>query len=187
MIAKSISNAGEAMKGAPSDDLPFLPVPTLSDVPSEGKPVEIMMWNLIRKGDTIMQKATKSRSLKERNSLIDKALTCYAQAQANKTNEVLYLNWGITLLAKALHVSEKKQAPFYNAAVDKFMAGNVVAPHHFDFHIATLYAIIGNNEECLKWLKVSQANNVLDVESLKIAPDFDKVRHEPWFDQFLNS
>lgn len=188
-LSKSLNSAvGTALRGGGGKDvvLPFLPVPTLSEVPAKGKPEEIMMWNLIRNGDLHMQKATTVGSLRERNSLIDKAITCYTQAQANKTNEVLYQNWGITLLAKALHVSEKKQAPFYNAAIDKFMAGNVVVPHYFDFHIASLYAIIGNAEECLKWLKISQDNDVLDVDALKNAPDFDQMRNEPWFDQLLN-
>lgn len=167
--------------------LPFLPAPPLSEVPTTGDAATIQMWKEVRQGDQIMARATTMKSLRDRNRLIDRAITCYAQAQSHKTNKTLYHNWGIALLAKALHVAEKKRAPFYNAAVDKFLAGNVVSPHYFDFYLASLYAIIGNKQECLRWLEKARESGKLDADSLMQAPDFDAVRNEPWFDQFLRT
>lgn len=177
-----------ALRGGNEGELPFLPVPNVSEVPKNGTPADIAMWQLIRRADLFMQKAAAATSMRERNNLIDKAINTYtqAQAQAPKTNVVLYQNWGVTLLAKALHINEKKRPPIIDAAIDKFMAGNVIKPHFFDFHIASVYAIVGKAEECRKWLEISKDNNALDVEALKTAPDFDKVRHETWFDHFLN-
>jgi len=168
-----------------NDPLPFLPTPAVSEIPGKGDEATIKMWKEVQKGDQVMIRATTAKSLRDRNRLIDRAIICYAQAQAHKTNETLYHNWGLALLAKALHVAPKKRASFYNAAVDKFLAGNVVAPHYFDFYLASLYAIIGNKEECLKWLKVARESGKLDAESLMQAPDFDLVRGEPWFDEFI--
>ena len=59
-----------------------------------------------------MVRATAVKSLRDRNRLIDRAITCYAQAQSHKTNKMLYHNWGLALLAKALHVTAKKQGRF---------------------------------------------------------------------------
>ena len=169
------------------EPLPFLPTPAVSKVPMEDDEAAIKMWKEVRNGDQTMVRATSVKSLHERNRLIDRAIIYYAQAQAHKTNKTLYHNWGLALLAKALHVSPKKRAAFYNAAVDKFLAGNVVEPHYFDFYLASLYAIIGNKAECLKWLQTARQSGKLDVESLMQAPDFDSVRNEPWFDEFIQN
>lgn len=173
------------LKQADDTPLPFLPVPATSAVPKVGEQNELAMWQEIRRGDLTMAKATEVGTLRERNRLIDSAGVYYAQAQAHSTNAILYHNWGIALLAKALHVPEKKRAPFYNAAVDKFLAGNVIAPHYFDFHLASLYAIIGNKAECHRWLHTAREHGGLDAEALRQAPDFDAVRQEPWFKEFI--
>ena len=85
----------------------------------------------------------------------------------------MYQNWGKALLAKALHLPAKKRAPLFNAAVDKFMAGNVVKKNYFDFSLAMLYAIMDNPEECKKWLDKAANSDTLDVDTLRHAPDFD--------------
>ena len=182
MLTDIIKSRGEKSAA----NLPFLPVPALSEIPSSATGSELSMWKAIRQGDSLMRRAATARSLRERNRLLSTAIGEYTKAQGYKTNKVLYHNWGLALLAKALHVPEKKRSPFFYAAVDKFMAGNVVSPHYFDFHLASLYAIIGNREECRKWLEISRDNNVLDIESMKQAPDFDSVRNEAWFDEFLS-
>ena len=188
-LKNSFGGLRNFIKEENNDPLPFLPVPAMSETPpsAAGNAGEMRMWMSIARGDRSMRLAASAKSLRERNRLIDAAINGYTQAQASNTNRTLYHNWGLALLAKALHVPDKKRAPFFNAAVDKFMAGNVVSPHYFDFHLASLYAIIGNKQECLKWLEVARASGNLEVESLMQAPDFDTVRNEPWFDQFLDT
>ena len=185
-LTSKLQNLFQTFSEKDSGPLPFLPVPATSIVPQSGEPNALKMWQEIKNGDLNMERATTAKTIRERNKFIDSAIISYTQAQSYDTNEILYHNWGIALLAKALHVPEKKRAPFYNSAVDKFLAGNVVKAHYFDFHIASLYAIIGNSKECLKWLTVTRENNGIDVGALRQAPDFDLVRHEPWFDQFLS-
>ena len=182
MLTDIIKSRGEKSAA----NLPFLPVPAVSEIPSSAAGSELNMWKAILQGDALIRRAATARSLRERNRLLSAAIGEYTKAQGYKTNKALYHNWGLALLAKALHVPEKKRSPFFYAAVDKFMAGNVVSPHYFDFHLASLYAIIGNREECRKWLEISRDNNVLDIESMKQAPDFDSVRNEAWFDEFLS-
>lgn len=164
--------------------LPLLPTAPVSAVPAKAKGAEKLMWTEIREGDLKMEEATVAESLRARNRLIDEAITRYARAQSHKTNETLYHNWGLALLAKALHVPEKKRQPFFTSAADKFMAGNVVREHYFDFSLAALYAIMDNPGECRNWLQKSADAGTLDMESLRRAPDFDNVRKLPWFEEF---
>ena len=164
---------------------PFLPVPATSEVPEKAGAAAMEMWKSIRRGDLRMAQAANTPNVRRRNHLIDQALVCYAQAQGHQTNETLYLNWGLSLLGKALHLPEKKREPFFNAAIDKFLAGNVIAPHRFDFSLATLYAIVGREDECRQWLETARQSGTLDAESLRHAPDFDGVRRQPWFAEFM--
>jgi CHASE3 domain sensor protein len=178
-------NVVEKIRGGPPEGMPFLPVPPPSTAPENCAGPEAEMWEKIRQGDLRMAQAGNAIGLRKRNRFIDDALNCYTKAQGHKTNETLYLNWGLAFLAKALHVPEKKRDPFFNAAVDKFLAGNVISPHYFDFSLASLYAIIGLTSECRKWLEIARESNRLDVESLRHAPDFDNMRQQPWFNNFL--
>lgn len=172
--------------GESSANLPVLPTPMISEVPENAaSETETEMWSEIRRGDLCMEQAAGVFNLRRRHRLIDRALTHYTQAQGNKTNQTLYLNWGLALLGKALHMPPKKRDPFFNAAIDKFLAGNVIAPHRFDFSLASLYAIIGNAVECRRWLQKSRESQTLDMESLRNAPDFDGVRGLPWFSEFM--
>ena len=163
--------------------LPDLPVPELTAIPPEAVGPEALMWRAIRAGDQAMAQALPARTFRERHRKIDQAIGLYAEAQSHKTNDVLYFNWGLALLGKALNTPDKKRAVFMNAAVDKFMAGNVVRPGAFDFHLASLYALMGDSENCRRWLQACAKNNALDAAALQ-APDFDSVRQTSWFRDF---
>ena len=177
-----LKNSGDS-----ETSLPFVPALIVSEIPETTKtPAETAMWRQIRQGDLYMEQTASTTNLKRRNRLIDRALTHYTQAQSHKTNETLYLNWGLTLLGKALHLPDKKRDPFFNAAIDKFLAGNVIAPHRFDFALASLYAIVGRANECKQWLEKSQESGTLDLESLRYAPDFNAVRKHAWFNEFIH-
>ena len=166
-------------------DLPFVPAPRVSEIPPTATGANRSMWQEVRQGDLSMVRAAISKTMRQRNRQIDTSISYYAQAQSYESNEILYQNWGRALLAKALHLPEKKRAPLFNAAVDKFMAGNVVRRNYFDFSLAMLYAIMDDSEECKKWLGKASNSDTLDVDALRHAPDFDGVRNEPWFAEFL--
>ena len=185
LISEATNVAGKINNGANGDIPPFLPVPAISELPEKKGTAESEMWKCIRAGDLAMAQAAAVANMRHRNRLIDRALISYAQAQGHKTNETLYLNWGLSLLGKALHLPLKKREPFFNAAIDKFLAGNVISPHRFDFSLATLYAIIGRETECKQWLATARESGTLNLESLHHAPDFDGVRNQPWFAEFM--
>ena len=185
LIGEATNVAGK-INGANGDIPPFLPVPAISELPEKKGTAESEMWKCIRAGDLAMAQAAAVANMRHRNRLIDRALISYAQAQGHKTNETLYLNWGLSLLGKALHLPLKKREPFFNAAIDKFLAGNVISPHRFDFSLATLYAIIGRETECKQWLATARESGTLNLESLHHAPDFDGVRNQPWFAEFMS-
>ena len=148
---------------------------------------ETAMWDCIKKGDECMEESARFKSAWRQKRAIDRALTHYAKAQEYKTNDTLYFNWGIALVDKALHLPEKKRDIFYNAAIDRFLAGHAIAPKRFHFPLATLCAIAGHNNECRLWLKRSLESGTLDHESLLDAPDFEPIRAEPWFSDFMHS
>ena len=177
--------AAQKMYPNDSEPLPFLPTPPVSEIPDSASPSELAMWQHIRQGDLRIAQAARANGFRRRNQMLDSALTHYAKAQGHKTNETLYMNWGMAFLGKALHLPPKKRDPFFNAAIDKFLAGNVIAPHRFDFALASLYSIIGREAECREWLKKSRDSGRLDMESLRAAPDFDSMRARPWFSEFL--
>ena len=187
IIWNGVQNTAQKIGGAESASaLPLLPTPIISDLPERAESeAEMEMWAQIRRGDLCMEQAANVFNLRRRHRLVDRALSHYTQAQGNKTNRTLYLNWGLALLGKALHMPPKKRDPFFNAAVDKFLAGNVIAPHEFDFALASLYAIIGRGPECRRWLEASRQSETLDMESLRHAADFDGVRGQPWFAEFM--
>ena len=169
---------------APKEEvLPPLPVPELTAIPPDAIGPEALMWRAIRAGDQAMAQALPARTFRERHRKIDHAIGLYAEAQSHKTNDVLYFNWGLALLGKALNTPDKKRAVFLNAAVDKFMAGNVVRPGAFNFHLASLYALMNDGENCRKWLRVCAESDSLDAAALR-APDFDAVRNHSWFREF---
>ena len=174
------------LKGGVDESLPSLPVPVISEIPQQVESeVEIRMWSHIHNGDLYVARAGNALNFRRRHQLLDKALYQYAEAQGYKTNVTLYMNWGLALLGKALHMPDKKRSLFYNSAIDKFMAGNAVQSHHFDFVLASLYAIIGQEQECQRWLEKSRDSGTLDNESLRHAPDFDGMREKEWFAEFM--
>lgn len=186
-VWNGVQNTAQKIGGGESDvALPLLPTPIISDVPENPESeAEKEMWTQIRRGDLSMEQAANVFNLRRRHRLIDRALSHYTEAQGNKTNRTLYHNWGLALLGKALHLPPKKRDPYFNAAVDKFLAGNVIAPHEFDFALASLYAIIGHGGECRRWLQESRQSGKLDIESLRHAADFEGMRGQPWFAEFM--
>ena len=185
-VAARMKNGFDKLSGAiaPKEEiLPALPIPEMTEIPREAVGPEALMWRAIRAGDQAMAQALPARTARERHRKIDKAIGLYAEAQSHKTNDVLYFNWGLALLGKALNTPDKKRAVFMNAAVDKFMAGNVVRPGAFDFHLASLYALMADGENCRKWLQACADNDALDAAALQ-APDFDAVRGRVWFREF---
>ena len=168
-----------------AEPLPVFTLPDLSTIPESAPVAELKMWQHIRKGDNHMIAAGGETSLRRRNKRIDAALQSYTEAQTHKTNLTLYLNWGMALQGKAMHVPSPKRDLYFNAAVDKFMAGNVIAPHRFDLAIASLYAALGAADECHQWLQQLSENGQLDKSLLHTAPEFDNMRNQSWFADFL--
>ena len=147
---------------------------------------EAVMWHYIKQAEVCLENATRPKNFWRQKRLRDRALSHYAKAQEHKTCDALYFNWGIALVDKAMLMPEEQRESYYHAAIDKFLAGHAISPKRFQFPLATLYAIAGESEQCRTWLKRSDESGTLDKESLRDAPDFERVRGQPWFSEFIS-
>ena len=116
---------------------------------------------------------------------MDKALARYEAAQNHKTSRKLYYDWGVAYVGRALIEPEEKRSYFLAAAADKFIAGNVNAPHAFDFHLASIYALMKDDKKCEHWLSQAAEHGVLDAAALSADPEFETMRGKDWFRRFL--
>jgi hypothetical protein len=140
----------------------------------------------LARADYFLAKSREARGTRETARLIDEALGCFEEAQSKKTSEALYYRWGITLLTKALAAKQApRRARWFEAAADKFKAGNLRAPNAFDFRLAALYAIAGDEENCRHWLAAAAASGKIERGALAQDPDFAAMREKPWFREFL--
>jgi eukaryotic-like serine/threonine-protein kinase len=52
------------------------------------------------------------------------------------------------------------------------------------YHISTIYALLGNANETLKWLRVTEAEKRSEINFIAVSPFFDNVRDNPQFNEF---
>ena len=179
LIRKGYAMLINYLRGNPLPLMPILPVVPPPDVAGAG----LRMWDEMATGNRQMAVAAAALSVRARNRHFAVAINHYARAQAHHTNETLCHNWGLALLAKALHLPRSKRQMTFRRAADMFAAGNAVRAHYFDFSLAVLYALADDGEQCRKWLQQSAASATLDVQSLS-DPVFDNVRGQSWFAGF---
>ncbi|HEX8733783.1 MAG TPA: protein kinase [Pyrinomonadaceae bacterium] len=52
------------------------------------------------------------------------------------------------------------------------------------YHISTIYALLGNAGETLKWLRVAEAEKRNEINFINVSPFFDNIRENPQFAEF---
>jgi hypothetical protein len=52
------------------------------------------------------------------------------------------------------------------------------------YHISTIYALLGNANEALKWLRVAEAEKRNEINFINVSPFFDNIRENPQFAEF---
>jgi len=120
------------------------------------------------------------------SDLLDGALRSFEKAHERDPDSAdVYRSWGYALVAKAVAAPDRQQGKLYRDAAQKFMEGNLRAPHQNDFTLASVYALAGDEKRCRKWLEESRHSGALDVESLREVPEFESMREKPWFRKYL--
>ena len=161
------------------------PALQLPSIPADVSDGERKMWIEIRAAEEWAHKSRAAKTRSRRGKLMDKALARYEAAQNHKTSRKLYYDWGVAYVGRALIEPEEKRPYFLAAAADKFIAGNVNAPHAFDFHLASIYALMKDDKKCEHWLSQAAEHGVLDAAALSADPEFETMRGKDWFRRFL--
>ena len=161
------------------------PAPQLPSIPADVSDAERKMWIEIRAAEEWAHKSRAAKTRSRRGKLMDKALARYEAAQNHKTSRKLYYDWGVAYVGRALIEPEEKRSYFLAAAADKFIAGNVNAPHAFDFHLASIYALMKDDKKCEHWLSQAAEHGGLDAAALSADPEFEGMRGKDWFRRFL--
>ena len=161
------------------------PAPQLPSIPADVSDAERKMWIEIRAAEEWAHKSRAAKTRSRRGKLMDKALARYEAAQNHKTSRKLYYDWGVAYVGRALIEPEEKRSYFLAAAADKFIAGNVNAPHAFDFHLASIYALMKDDKKCEHWLSQAAEHGGLDPAALSADPEFETMRGKDWFRRFL--
>ena len=161
------------------------PAPQLPSIPADVSDAERKMWIEIRAAEEWAHKSRAAKTRSRRGKLMDKALARYEAAQNHKTSRKLYYDWGVAYVGRALIEPEEKRSYFLAAAADKFIAGNVNAPHAFDFHLASIYALMKDDKKCEHWLSQAAEHGGLDAAALSADPEFETMRGKDWFRRFL--
>jgi hypothetical protein len=52
------------------------------------------------------------------------------------------------------------------------------------YHISTIYALLGNAGETLKWLRLAEAEKRSEINFIAVSPFFDNVRENAQFGEF---
>ena len=58
-------------------------------------------------------------------------------------------------------------------------------PRATPFSIATIYAMLGENDDAFEWLDRACHARSFDLVSLKVSPAFDKIRSDPRYEDLL--
>ena len=161
------------------------PALQLPSIPADVSDAERKMWIEIRAAEEWAHKSRAAKTRSRRGKLMDKALARYEAAQNHKTSRKLYYDWGVAYVGRALIEPEEKRSYFLAAAADKFIAGNVNAPHAFDFHLASIYALMKDDKKCEHWLSQAAEHGGLDAAALSADPEFETMRGKDWFRRFL--
>lgn len=71
----------------------------------------------------------------------------------------------------------------------KYKKASAELTEHFNnpLAVATVYAVRGNTNEALFWLRIAIVRGLRDYRWLKVEPLFDSLRRDPRFEEIINN
>jgi hypothetical protein len=95
-------------------------------------------------------------------------------------------NWGSALLVQATGTVDEVRKALIESAIAKYEKENEIVPGSGSYNLACAYSLLGDAEECQKWLTDSREHGQLPSrEHMANDSDLSAVREFPWFTQFL--
>ncbi|MEE9464004.1 MAG: hypothetical protein V3W14_00335, partial [Candidatus Neomarinimicrobiota bacterium] len=99
-----------------------------------------------------------------------------------------FSNWGYALLVQANSSAGKNVSDLHTQAKKKLVSAEDILPGSGAYNLACLNVRLGNKEECLHWLEVSRKHGKLPpLGHIQKDKDFDSVRNQKWFKDFLKT
>ena len=97
-------------------------------------------------------------------------------------------NWGAVLIGQAKTKKGKAKRQLLNEAREKCLKTESIKPGEGAYNLACVHALLGEEKECQKWLKIVEqggtlTNRLITREKAMADPDLKSVRDKAWFKQ----
>jgi len=104
--------------------------------------------------------------------------------QINPDVSEAYFNWGSALIALARTKENEERRMLLKEAEEKCLKGESIKKGAGAYNLACVSALLDNEEECKRWLKIGEeANSLLTRRRAMSDPDLKSVRSKEWFRQ----
>lgn len=126
---------------------------------------------------------------KAANGLFEEAIKKYDLALERKPDCHQALNnWGVALMELAKRSEGKEAEDSLLEALEKWLQAEKIRPGSAAYNMACIYGVLGQPEDCLKWLNISQKHGKLPSRS-DIEKDFGlaSMRAVPAFQAWLKT
>ncbi len=135
----------------------------------------------------VLSDHARTKSGEEADQLFELAGQKYQAALVIKPDDHVVLdNWGMALNEQAKTKTGKEADRLYKEAREKCTRANEISPGSGSYNLACRSALIGEEEECRKWLEDAYQHGELESrEHLENDSDMDSVREREWFKEFL--
>jgi tetratricopeptide (TPR) repeat protein len=139
-------------------------------------------------GNTLLNQAKTKDGLEADELFAQARKKCQAALEIKRDDYVALDNWGLSLTEQAKTKDKMEADQLYAQAKEKFQAANALVPGLSSYDLACIAALQGKEDDCLKWLKDSQAHGKLQsLQHIDEDKDFDSVRDKEWFKEFRAS
>ncbi len=123
----------------------------------------------------------------EAEKLYRKSMEKYEAALDIKPDyHMALVSWGCTLLGLAAleHIEDKEE--YYTQAESILLKADSILPGCGSYNLACVGALRGDSAQCKRWLENAYEHGTLQsIKQMQKEPDFEAVRHEKWFKNFI--
>lgn len=137
-------------------------------------------WN--NWGVCLLEKA-KTKTGGEADQLFNDAYAKYEKSLSIKPDyDAAWNNWGVALLYQAKKKTGKRRNQLFDEVKDKCLKAESIKTGEGSYNLACVYARLGDEKECQKWLKTGEQAGTLSTRKHAMGDDdLKSVRSKKWF------
>jgi tetratricopeptide (TPR) repeat protein len=130
-----------------------------------------------------LSELAKRKEGAESDELFRQAFEKYQKTLSIKSEYFLsFDNWGGGLLYQAQKKSGKEKQRLLDEATQMCLKADSIKKGEGAYNLACVYAILGDEEKCRKWLETGEKTGALDTyENVMKDADLESVRDKEWF------